>query len=73
MAIEDVILDVFSTGELTSTLEEALAASSSSAWRASSLRSLACRSSTKKWTMPIRHWDLALQQLAIHFEGRINI
>ncbi len=34
---------------------------------------LALHQAQKKWTMPIRQWDLALQQLAIHFEGRINI
>ena len=26
----------------------------------------------KKWTMPIRNWSLALSQLAIHFDGRLD-
>jgi transposase-like protein len=26
----------------------------------------------KKWTMPIRNWNLALSQLAIFFEGRLD-
>jgi transposase-like protein len=26
-----------------------------------------------KWTMPIRRWDLALQQLAIRSPDRINL
>lgn len=26
----------------------------------------------KKWTMPIRNWNLTLSQLSIHFEGRLN-
>jgi len=26
----------------------------------------------KKWTMPIRNWNLTLSQLAIFFEGRLN-
>ena len=34
---------------------------------------LALRNAAKKWTMPIRRWDLALQQFAIHFDGRINL
>ena len=34
---------------------------------------LALRQATKKWTMPIKQWDLALQQFAIHFEGRVNL
>lgn len=34
---------------------------------------LALNHASKKWTMPIRSWDLALQQFAIHFEGRINL
>jgi hypothetical protein len=27
---------------------------------------------SKKWTMPIRNWNLALSQLAIFFEGRLD-
>lgn len=27
---------------------------------------------TKKWTSPIRNWNLALSQMAIHFEGRLD-
>ena len=26
----------------------------------------------KKWTMPIRNWNLTLSQLSIYFEGRLN-
>jgi len=26
----------------------------------------------KKWTMPIRNWNLTLSQLAIVFEGRLD-
>lgn len=34
---------------------------------------LALRNAATKWTMPIKRWDLALQQFAIHFEGRITL
>jgi putative transposase len=34
---------------------------------------LALDKASKKWSMPIRKWDLALQQLAIHFEGRVTL
>jgi len=34
---------------------------------------LALKNAEKKWTMPIRQWDLALQQMAILFEGRVNL
>jgi putative transposase len=27
---------------------------------------------SKKWNMPIQNWNLALSQLAIHFEGRLD-
>jgi transposase-like protein len=27
---------------------------------------------SKKWTMPVQKWNLALSQLAIHFEGRLD-
>ncbi len=28
---------------------------------------------SRKWTYPVQHWDLALQQLAIHFPGRVPL
>lgn len=34
---------------------------------------LALRNASKKWTMPIREWGKALNQFAIHFEGRITL
>ncbi len=34
---------------------------------------LALDKASKKWTMPIKRWDLARQQLAIHFEGRLSL
>ena len=34
---------------------------------------LALANAEKKWTMPIRQWRSALQQLAIQFEGRLPI
>jgi putative transposase len=34
---------------------------------------LALDKASKKWTMPIKQWDLARQQLAIHFEGRLSL
>ena len=34
---------------------------------------LALENASKKWTMPIKQWDLAIQQLAIHFHGRITM
>lgn len=34
---------------------------------------LALKRAEDKWTMPIRSWDLALQQFAIHFGGRVNL
>ena len=34
---------------------------------------LALRNAEKKWTMPIRNWKLALNQLAIKFEGRLPL
>lgn len=27
---------------------------------------------SRKWTMPVQNWNLALSQLAIHFEGRLD-
>ena len=27
----------------------------------------------KKWTMPIRNWNLAIHQFSIHFEGRLRL
>ena len=32
---------------------------------------LALTNAEKKWTMPIRDWGSALNQFAIHFEGRV--
>jgi putative transposase len=34
---------------------------------------LALKSASQKWTMPIRDWGAAINQFAIHFEGRIKI
>jgi transposase-like protein len=34
---------------------------------------LALRNISKKWTMLIRDWGLAINQFAIHFDGRINL
>ena len=34
---------------------------------------LAITRATKTWTMPIKRWDLARQQFAIHFEGRLTL
>ena len=34
---------------------------------------LALEKASQKWTMPIRQWGRALNQLAIHFEGRIPV
>jgi putative transposase len=34
---------------------------------------LALKSASQKWTMPIRDWGAAINQFAIHFEGRIQI
>ena len=34
---------------------------------------LALEKASHKWTMPIRQWGRALNQLAIHFEGRIPV
>jgi len=28
---------------------------------------------SRKWTYPVKHWDLALQQLDIHFPGRVPL
>ena len=30
------------------------------------------QNASKKWTMPIQNWNLALSQLAIFFEGRLD-
>jgi len=27
---------------------------------------------SEKWSMPIQNWNLALSQLAIHFDGRLD-
>lgn len=34
---------------------------------------LAIDKASAKWTYPIRDWDLVIQQLAIHFEGRVPL
>ena len=34
---------------------------------------LASKNIMKKWTSPISKWALVIQQLAIHFEGRLNL
>lgn len=34
---------------------------------------LATRDIEKKWTQPIHHWEIILNQLAIHFKGRIDL
>jgi putative transposase len=34
---------------------------------------LALQNATKKWTMPIAYWSLAMNQMAILFEGRMLI
>lgn len=34
---------------------------------------LALQRASKKWKMPIREWDLAMQQLDIHFDGRLGL
>jgi len=34
---------------------------------------LASQNIMKKWTSPIQKWALVVQQLAIHFEGRMNL
>ena len=34
---------------------------------------LAYQNARKKWTMPLQNWALTISQLAIHFEGRLNL
>jgi len=34
---------------------------------------LALKNISKKWTMPIGDWGFAIKQLAIRFEGKVNI
>ncbi len=34
---------------------------------------LAYRNISKKWTQPLHNWSLTISQLAIHFEGRLNL
>lgn len=34
---------------------------------------LALRRASKKWSMPVREWDIAMQQLDIHFDGRLGL
>ena len=33
---------------------------------------LGVQNASKKWTMPIQGWNIALSQLAIFFEGRLD-
>ncbi len=33
---------------------------------------MAMMNAKKKWTMPVYRWRAALQQFAIHFEGRLD-
>jgi putative transposase len=34
---------------------------------------LALRKASKKWTMPIRNWNAAINRFAIEYEGRLPI
>lgn len=34
---------------------------------------LAYKNASKKWTMPLKNWSLTISQLAIHFEGRLDL
>ena len=34
---------------------------------------LALRNASRKWTMPIHDWKQAMNQFAIHFEGRVPL
>ena len=34
---------------------------------------LSLQNASKKWSMPIRNWNLAINQFAIHFEGRVPV
>jgi len=34
---------------------------------------LAAQNISEKWTQPVHNWALTIQQLCIHFEGRLNI
>ena len=34
---------------------------------------LSLQNASKKWTMPIRNWSLAINQFAIHFENRVPV
>ena len=34
---------------------------------------LALRNASRKWTMPIQDWKRAMNQFAIHFEGRVPL
>lgn len=36
------------------------------------LRYLGLLNAQEKWTMPIQNWNLALSQLSIYFEGRLD-
>ena len=30
------------------------------------------QNASKKWTMPVRNWNLTISQLSIYFEGRLD-
>ena len=34
---------------------------------------LTLQNAEKKWTMPIRNWNLAINHFAIHFENRVPV
>ncbi len=34
---------------------------------------LALKNASERWTMPIRNWGMAINQFAIHFEGRVPV
>jgi len=34
---------------------------------------LATKNIEKKWTNPVHNWSITVQQLAIHFEGRLKL
>jgi putative transposase len=37
------------------------------------LLDLALRNASRKWTMPIHDWKRAMNQVALHFEGRVPL
>lgn len=40
---------------------------------ASKLLYLALMNASKRWTMPIKHWSQALNQLSVYFDGRLSV